>query len=175
MQQKKRCLMSLGKVERKLTPPLLAERLVERVRGIFQVRTVAALWVHPMGPYVGMEGVECYGEEEDARLYEGPHPVIAHPPCGPWGHMRLFSQEDKLDAIIALACVYRWGGVLEHPVGSTLLRQYAVSFGGFEERINQGDWGHRAKKPTYLYWVPAAHPELAFYVLEKYTRDVCGS
>jgi hypothetical protein len=62
-------------------------------------RTVAALFVLPDGPYAGLESVDPWPEERDART----HPVVAHPPCKAWG---------------PAAAVDRWGGVIEHPCGS---------------------------------------------------------
>ena len=46
---------------------------------------IAALYVATGGPYFNLEGVRPYDEEEDARLYAGPHPVVAHPPCQRYG------------------------------------------------------------------------------------------
>ena len=89
---------------------------------------VAALYVDPIrGPYRALPGVERWGWadvhqaglwDRDATAYDGPHPVIAHPPCGPWG---LFAwrykggEGAKNCAIRAVQQVRRWGGVLEHP------------------------------------------------------------
>jgi hypothetical protein len=44
------------------------------------MRTVAALFVDPKGCYAGLEGVDPWGEERDARLYDGPHPIVGHAP-----------------------------------------------------------------------------------------------
>ncbi len=41
---------------------------------------VAALYVDPKGVYANLPGVEVWDEEPDARLYDGPHPVVVHPP-----------------------------------------------------------------------------------------------
>jgi hypothetical protein len=43
--------------------------------------TVAALFVQARGCYYGLDDVDPWGEGRDARLYAGPWPVIAHPPC----------------------------------------------------------------------------------------------
>jgi len=46
---------------------------------------IAALFVLPDGPYADVSGVDCWGQDRDARLYNGPYKVIAHPPCERWG------------------------------------------------------------------------------------------
>jgi hypothetical protein len=49
---------------------------------------IAALYIDRGGPYPKMADVDCWDEARDARLYPGPGPVVAHPPCGPWGRLR---------------------------------------------------------------------------------------
>ena len=46
--------------------------------------TVSALYVQPRGIYSTIPGVDPWGLPRDAREYEGPHPVVAHPPCQLW-------------------------------------------------------------------------------------------
>lgn len=84
--------------------------------------TVAALYVDPKGPYPALLGARrCWDERRDARLYGGPCPIVAHPPCGPWGRLRHLYRGSEHDcAPRAVAQVRRWGGVLEHPAGSLL-------------------------------------------------------
>lgn len=125
-------------------------------------RPVAALYVCTRTPYRHL-GVDCYDERRDARLYEGPHPVVAHPPCGPWGKLRQFCTKDDPElAIIAVRQVRQFGGVLEHPAHSRLWEAMGLplpdslfpdEFGGFAYAIDQGDFGHRAPKATWLYAV----------------------
>lgn len=142
------------------------------------LRTVAALYIDPRGPYPKMEGVECWDESRDARLYDGPHPVVAHPACGPWGclkHLYLGGEGGPELAPRAILQVRRWGGVLEHPAHSKLWaeapgiyppddyrsRRYPLPrpgcgpdvFGGYTIAVNQSDWGHVARKPTWVYMV----------------------
>ena len=87
---------------------------------------IAALYVDPKGAYANLPGVELWDKQRDARLYAGPHSVVAHPPCGRWcklaalvearyGHKR---GEDGGCFAAALAAVRAFGGVLEHPAFS---------------------------------------------------------
>ena len=86
-------------------------------------RTIAALYVEKGGVYYGLDGVDPWDEERDARLYDGPHPVVAHPPCNVWGQLAPVNEarygtpvgHDKGCFAAALEAVETWGGVLEHP------------------------------------------------------------
>lgn len=49
------------------------------------LQTVAALYVERGGCYWDQPGVDPWDEARDARLYDGPWPVVAHPPCQRWG------------------------------------------------------------------------------------------
>ncbi|MEM9065051.1 MAG: hypothetical protein AAGB51_06125 [Planctomycetota bacterium] len=151
------------------------------------IRTVAALYVDvERGPYASMAGVECYGVERDARLYDGPHPVVAHPPCNAWGSYRMFRLmaqrrhgwgRDEMDRdAIGMQCgphaveqVRRFGGVLEHPAGSQLWPYCTLPaaggmlsdrWGGVTVEIDQGAFGHPCPKRTWLYVVGAEPAEL---------------
>ena len=132
---------------------------------------IAALFVARRGGYFGLPDVDPWDEARDARLYPGPHPVVAPPPCSRWcrlaglvearwGHKR---GEDGGCFASALASVRRWGGVLEHPAYSDAWAAYdlpdpppgggwALTFcGGWVCHVEQGRYGHPAKKATWLY------------------------
>lgn len=143
---------------------------------------IAALFIDERGPYVGLDGVDAWGETRDARLYAGPHPVVAHPPCerwgryatgGPSGRVRKVRGDDGGCFAAALAAVRAWGGVLEHPCNSLAWRAHdlrhpipgagwtaADLHGGFTCLVDQGNYGHRAQKPTWLYAVSRHLPAL---------------
>lgn len=117
---------------------------------------VVALYVDPRGPYPGLV-TDWYDEKRDARTYTGSLPVVAHPPCGPWGRLRHLSKhDDPQHGIDAVSVVRRLGGVLEHPKDSKLWGacqiprpdEPADAWGGFTIRVNQVDWGHPCVKPT---------------------------
>lgn len=75
--------------------------------------TVAALFVRADSHYKTMAGVECYDMERDARTYDGPWPVVAHPPCRAWGRLRTFANprpDERNLARLAVAMVREWGG-----------------------------------------------------------------
>lgn len=133
---------------------------------------VAALFVRKDGPYFGLDGVEPWDETRDARLYPGPHPVVAHPPCQRWGRywsggpsakVRRRKGDDGGCFASALASVRKWGGVLEHPADSAAWETFKLPkpmsgggwvgslFGGWTCSVEQGNYGHRARKATWLY------------------------
>lgn len=138
-------------------------------------RTVAALYVEEGGCYFGLEGVDPWPESRDARLYAGPHPVVAHPPCERWGRfanggpafggvIRPIPGNDDGCFLAALKAVRDWGGVLEHPADSQAWTFYGIRCpprgGGWIAAgdhigwtccVEQGHYGHRARKATWLY------------------------
>lgn len=124
-------------------------------------RVVAALYVDARGPYPMMAAVDCWDERRDARLYAGPHPVVAHPPCGSYGslaHLRS-DHSDKDCCPIAVEQVKRWGGVVEQPARSRLWDLCGLPSPGTRDRLGfavevcQVAWGHVARKRTWLYFV----------------------
>lgn len=136
---------------------------------------IAALYVQLRGCYYGLPDVDPWGEDRDARTYTGPWPVVAHPPCARWGRYwsggpsapgRFTKGDDGGCFAAALDSVRRWGGVLEHPEASHawpahgLLRPpraggwVAAGDGvGWTCCVEQGWYGHRARKATWLYAV----------------------
>jgi hypothetical protein len=147
---------------------------------------IAALFVETNGSYFGLPGVEPWDEAKDARSYPGPHPVIAHPPCQRWGKMwfgspnvvartgvRKIKGDDNGCFKAALESVRKYGGVLEHPWGSHAWTHFGLNLpsrkggwisadfhGGWTCCIEQGRYGHYARKPTLLYSVGCELPEL---------------
>lgn len=148
------------------------------------IQMIAALYVAKGGCYFGLPEVDPWDEARDARLYAGPHPVVAHSPCERWGRYhggapstwpRLKLGDDKGCFAAALAAVRQWGGVLEHPEGSHAWRAFELNapprwggwvvadwFGGWTCCIEQGAYGHRARKATWLYAHGVDLPSLAW-------------
>ena len=146
--------------------------------------TVAALYVAPRGVYADLHGVDPWPESRDARAYAGPHPVVAHPPCARWGryatggpsnHGRFKLGDDGGCFAAALAAVRAFGGVLEHPKDSRAFDAFElvvppVGGGWVPGRpgewtccVEQGHYGHTARKPTWLFAVlDGAPPELTW-------------
>jgi len=133
---------------------------------------IAALYVLPDGPYANQAGIDAWPEDRDARLYPGPHPVIAHPPCARWGRywsggpsarVRRKLGDDAGCFEAAIKAVQQWGGVLEHPEASHAWEAFYVNkpprSGGWVSAgetgwtccVEQGHYGHRARKATWLY------------------------
>jgi hypothetical protein len=137
--------------------------------------TVAALFVARGGCYWGLPGVDAWDEARDARKYAGPWPVICHPPCARWGRywhggpsakVRRTKGDDGGCFASALGAVRTWGGVLEHPADSAAWGAFGLIrpprsggwvvadwCGGWTCCVEQGHYGHRARKATWLYAV----------------------
>ncbi len=137
---------------------------------------IAALFVAKNGAYWNLPGVDPWDEARDARKYAGPWPVVAHPPCNVWcrlAHLNFarYGGEHNRPGndggcfAAALNSVRAFGGVLEHPAYSDAwpafglrspgssgewLRDYGWS-GGFVCHVEQGHYGHRARKATWLF------------------------
>lgn len=124
---------------------------------------VAVLFARADSVYKTLPGVDVFDMERDARTYDGPLPVVAHPPCRAWGRLRSFAKprpDERNLARLAVALVREFGGVLEHPAGSQLWRSQHLprpgerdSYGGWTLAAPQKWWGHRAEKATWFYIV----------------------
>ena len=136
--------------------------------------TIAALFVETNGIYFGLPEVDPWDVRRDARTYAGPHPVVAHPPCARWGRYwggapwqterKKLGDDDGCFAA-AIEAVRAFGGVLEHPEGSHAWRRFGIASpprdggwvsaglftGGWTCCVEQGWYGHRARKATWLY------------------------
>jgi len=139
---------------------------------VYNDAMIAALYVEKGGCYAGLPNIDLWCEARDARLYAGPHPVVAHPPCSRWcrlaglvearwGHKR---GEDGGCFHSALESVRKWGGVLEHPAYTDAFAAFGVPSpetglpgwqrtldGGWITYVEQHAYGHPAKKATWLY------------------------
>ena len=132
--------------------------------------TVAVLFARADSVYKTLENVEVYDAARDARTYDGPHPVIAHPPCRGWGmlkHMANPRPDERNLARLAVALVREFGGVLEHPSGSSLWPAQGLpapgvrdQFGGWTLAAPQKWWGHEAEKRTLFYIVGCEPKEI---------------
>lgn len=146
---------------------------------------IAALYVADPGCYMNLPAVDPWPESRDARLYDGPWPVVAHPPCARWtaigksawaryGHRPdLEPGNDGRCFALALAAVRKWGGVLEHPAKSMAWDHFGLRkppsdggwiaadmAGGWTCAVHQQHYGHRAAKLTWLYAVGTDRPAL---------------
>jgi len=171
-------------------------------------KQISALFVEKDGAYFNVLGVDPWDESRDARMYTGSAPVIAHPPCQRWGKLwagqplwiartgqRKIKGDDGGCFASALDSVRRCGGVLEHPWGSHAWAHFGINappraggwivadeYGGWTCCVEQGRYGHYARKPTLLYAVRADLPELLWgktepvfpaWAIEKYGIEKC--
>lgn len=141
---------------------------------------IAALFVQRNGAYWDLPGVDPWDEARDARLYAGPWPVVAHPPCERWCQLAPVNQarygikigDDDGCFASALASVRAYGGVLEHPAFTLASEAFGIPWpslaggwqrsicGGWTCHVEQINYGHPARKGTWLYAYGVDPPEL---------------
>jgi hypothetical protein len=143
---------------------------------------IAALFVERGGAYFNMPNVDPWDKERDARLYAGPWPVVAHPPCERWGRYwyggpmlhklgrRKQRGDDNGCFAAAILAVRTYGGVLEHPEASAAWDTFEVvkpykdggwipgDSLGWTCSVEQGWYGHRSRKATWLYYAGRERP-----------------
>lgn len=158
---------------------------------------VAALYVEAGGVYFGLPDVDPWDQVRDARKYQGPHPVVAHPPCQLWTNMtgvnwKRYGGAHNRPAndggcfARALDAVRTWGGVLEHPAGSYAWNTFALPrpsrggwiselVGGVElwtTEVAQSAYGHPARKLTWLAYCGTNPPPALHWYAPKGTHQI---
>lgn len=142
---------------------------------------IAALYVQTDGAYFGLPDVDPWDEKRDARLYAGPWPVVAHPPCARWCVPLAYVNQTRYGYKVgadggcfaaALKAVRAFGGVLEHPAETKAWPAYglprpprdgwgqALGEIGWVTEVDQHVYGHPARKRTWLYYVGPDPPAL---------------
>jgi len=134
---------------------------------------INALFVESDGVYIGLEGVEAWDIERNAFNCKNGAPAICHPPCKRWGRYwsggpsaktkRVLGDDDGCFAF-SLWYVRTYGGVIEHPEASHAWKWFGLNkppksggwikaddYGGLTCCVEQGHYGHKARKATWLY------------------------
>lgn len=141
---------------------------------------IAALFVAEKGIYTNTPGIDAYPKSRDARKYWGRRPAVCHPDCARWGSYWYGSPSGEKrfkkgadDGMFAhsIAVVRVFGGVVEHPAFSHAFAVFGITapncWGGWKPagdgigfvcHVEQGHYGHQARKATWLYvnskWLP---------------------
>jgi hypothetical protein len=145
-------------------------------------QSISALFVVTNGVYFNLPCVDPWDITRDARRYAGPNPVVAHPPCERWGRywgggpnvrVKKTLGDDGQCFLSALNAVRSWSGVLEHPEASHAWKHFGINRppreggwinagieGGWTCCVEQGHYGHPARKATWLYAYGVEPPEL---------------
>ena len=120
---------------------------------------IAALYVETGGCYFGLPDIDPWDEKRDARLYDGPYPVIAHPPCTRmansgvmWLEKRnLWDDLDEATTFFNHFVEYGKAGnkiAIENPIP----HKYAVEkIGKYSQVIQPYMFGHTERKATCLW------------------------
>lgn len=142
---------------------------------------VAALFVEKNGCYTNLPNVDPWDITRDARNYQGPHPVVAHPPCQLWGNFANVNYarwggehnrpgNDGGCFAAAVLAVRKYGGVLEHPAFTRAWDHHGIhrpNQVGWSYSLDHDEWvcevwqsayGHKARKRTWLLYRGESRP-----------------
>lgn len=155
---------------------------------------VAALFVEAEGCYSKLPDIDIWPKDRDARFYNGPFPVVAHPPCQLWGalaavnYARWGGEHNKPGNdggcfASALASVRKFGGVLEHPAKTKAWSTFGLPkpiITGWQHFIDdewvcevwQSAYGHKANKATWLFYCGKNPPHALNWDRPKGTHQV---
>jgi len=134
---------------------------------------INALFVEAKGVYSDLDNVYPWCIEKDARNCKNGAPAICHPPCERWGRYWGGGPSAKVKRILgddngcfafSLWYVRTFGGVIEHPEASHAYSFFGLNkppksggwikadnYGGLACCVEQGHYGHPARKATWLY------------------------
>lgn len=146
------------------------------------MKKIAALFVETTGVYSLIDYIDLWDITRDARQYTDKLPIIAHPPCERWGKYWFGGPNAKVRKKLgddngcfeaALKHVRKHGGVIEHPAYTAAWKHFNINRPpknggwvpagdgkGFTCHVEQGNYGHRAQKATWLYGVDIDFKEL---------------
>jgi hypothetical protein len=105
---------------------------------------------------------EVYDIERNALTCKVKKACIYHPPCRTWGRLRkqtILHPGEHLLSVWSILRIWKYGGVLEHPAGSTLWKLMKLPIpgtkpdihNGFSVSLDQSWFGHKCKKNTWVY------------------------
>lgn len=141
---------------------------------------IAAVFVAENGVYTGVPGIDSWTKKRDGRKYSGPWPGIFHPECARWGSYwygspsgdkRYTKGADDGQFAHSLGVCRLRGGVIEHPAFTHAYSTFGITqpdvWGGWKAagdgigfvcHVEQGHYGHQARKASWLYvnskWLP---------------------
>ena len=137
------------------------------------MKKINALFVESNGPYFNLENIEPWDIERNAFSCKNGAPAICHPPCKRWGRywsggpsvkIKRLKGDDGGCFAFSLWYVRTFGGVIEHPEASHAWQWFGLNkppkkggwikadeYGGLTCCVEQGHYGHPARKATWLY------------------------
>ncbi len=157
--------------------------------------SISALFVCENSIYNNIPIVDPWPLSRNAKNYTGLNPVICHPPCTRWCKMtfaiyakesvpRFLPGNDDGCFQCGLINVNRCGGVLEHPAHSFAWKVFNLTKPtkgkwtkcgeGYVCEVWQSAYGHRAMKPTWLYYRGVQPPFEMRWTYKRGTHSVAS-
>lgn len=119
--------------------------------------------------YADFPGLDLWPISRDARHYNGPGPIIAHPPCGHWGRYCKVCRLPGRDlGPHCIATARAFAGIVEQPASSSLFRHTLAAgtpeapdlWGGCLLTTDLWRFGFPSEKLTTVYVVRGTLPQL---------------